>query len=385
MTWKRTPQGYVVTTARITRAGPVQYYGHEVGLTGKDINKKITIHRTLEELSRPETLQSFEGQTLTLTHPDSGEVRANEWKNKTIGHIQNVRADGDYIVCDAYLKDANAIRVLEDKGIRELSVGYEPAELVEKNGELHQINIRGNHVAVVAEGRYGADIRLNDKKGTPMKTLKDVIALLKGKRVKDAEGQPLTEDELIGMIAALEKTLQELEGNATPEATAQAQEVVAQLAELKAQLEAAKGTGTSTPPPNDEDPKAGGTDDKDARITALEAENKQLKEENASLKEELEKLKGDNEASATLNDAKTRFPKVNFNDSKSARDVRSAVLLSTHIFTDAQVKAMTDDEIRAAYATVQATSKPRSNIGTHLFNDAASTKKHDFTKQFGGK
>ncbi len=385
MAWKKTPQGYVVTTATITRAGPVEYYGHEVGLTGKDINKKITIHRTIEELSKPETLKSFEGMTLTLTHPDRGEVNADEWKDKTIGHIQNVRADGEYIVCDAYIKDAAAIEVLEEKGIRELSVGYEPAEIVEKNGELYQINILGNHTAVVAEGRKGADCRLNDKKGRPMKklSLKDVIALLKGKRANDADGQPLTEEELIGMIAALEKTLQELEGNATPEATAKAQEVVAQLEELKAQLEQSKVSGA--PPPNDADPDPAGGDDKDARIAALEAENEQLKTENQALKEELEKLKGSQDTEATLNDAKARFPKVNFNDAKSARDVRSRVLLNCGAFNDSQVKAMSDDEIRAAYAAVQATSKPRSNIGFHLLNDSAPKAKKSASQRLGGK
>ncbi|WP_272943897.1 DUF2213 domain-containing protein, partial [Yersinia pestis] len=71
---------------------------------------------------------------------------------------------------------------------------------------MYQVDIRGNHVAVVAKGRVGADCRLNDKKGKKMKkfTLKDVITLLKGKRVNDADGEPLTEEELIGMIAALE-------------------------------------------------------------------------------------------------------------------------------------------------------------------------------------
>ncbi|MGV8004316.1 DUF2213 domain-containing protein [Photorhabdus temperata subsp. temperata] len=385
MAWEKTPQGYVITSAKITRAGPVEYYGHEVKLTGADANRKITIHRTIEELSKPETLKSFEGQTLTLTHPDDGEVNAGEWKDKTIGHIQNVRAEGDYIVCDAYLKDAKAIQVLEEKGIRELSVGYEPAEIVEKNGELHQINIRGNHVAVVAEGRVGADCRLNDKKGRPMKklSLKDVIALLKGKRANDAEGQPLTEEELIGMIAALEKTLQELEGNATPEATAKAQEVVAQLEELKAQLEQSKGAGT--PPPNDADPDpAGGSDDKDARIAALEAENEQLKAENQALKEELEKLKGESDTSTTLNDAKARFPKIQFNDAKCARDVRMLALLSTGAFNDSQVKAMSDDEIRAAYAAASALNKPRSNIGAALLNDSAKAKK-TASQRLGGK
>ncbi|QXF35236.1 hypothetical protein CE143_20210 [Photorhabdus luminescens] len=383
MAWKKTPQGYVITSAKITRAGPVEYYGHEVKLTGADANRKITIHRTIEELSKHETLKSFEGQTLTLTHPDDGEVNADEWKDKTIGHVQNVRVEGDYIVCDAYIKDAKAIQVLEEKGIRELSVGYEPAEIVEKNGELHQINIRGNHVAVVAEGRLGDTCRLNDKKGKPMKklSLKDVIALLKGKRANDAEGQPLTEDELLGMIAALEKTLQELEGNATPEATAKAQEVIAQLEELKAQLEQSKGAGT--PPPNDADP-AGGSDDKDARIAALEAENEQLKTENAALKEELEKLKGESDTSTTLNDAKARFPKVKFNDAKCARDVRMLALLSTGAFNDSQVKAMSDDEIRAAYAAASALNKPRSNIGAALLNDSAKAKK-TASQRLGGK
>ncbi|RKS59538.1 MULTISPECIES: DUF2213 domain-containing protein [Photorhabdus] len=386
MAWKKTRQGYVVTSAQITRAGPVEYYGHEIGLTSKDINKKITIHRTIEELSKLETLKSFEGLPVTLTHPRSGEVNADEWKDKAIGHIQNVRIDGDYVVCDVYLKDANAIQILEEKGIRELSVGYEPTELVEKSGELHQVNIRGNHVAVVAEARVGADCRLNDKKGRPIMkklSLKDVIALLKGKRANDADGQPLTEDELIGMIAALEKTLQDLEGNATPEATAKAQEVIAQLEELKAQLEQSKGAGAL--PPNDADPDPADGDDKDARIAALEAENEQLKAENQALKEELEKLKGSQDTETTLNDAKARFPKVNFNDAKSARDVRSRVLLNCGAFNDSQVKTMSDDEIRAAYAAVQATSKPRSNIGFHLLNDSAPKAKKSASQRLGGK
>ncbi|WP_445497812.1 DUF2213 domain-containing protein [Photorhabdus sp. SF281] len=386
MAWKKTPQGYVVTSAQITRAGPVEYYGHEVGLTGKDINKKITIHRTIEELSKPETLKSFEGLPVTLTHPPRGEVNADEWKDKAIGHIQNVRIEGDYVVCDVYLKDAKAIQLLEEKGIRELSVGYEPTEIVKKNGELHQVNILGNHVAVVSEARVGADCRLNDKKGRPMKklSLKDVIALLKGKRANDAEGQPLTEEELIGMIAALEKTLQELEGNATPEATAKAQEVIAQLGELKAQLEQSKVAGA--PPPNDADPDpAGGGDDKDARIAALEAENEQLKAENQALKEELEKLKGESDTSTTLNDAKARFPKVKFNDAKCARDVRMLALLSTGAFNDSQVKAMSDDEIRAAYAAASALNKPRSNIGSILLNDSSAKAKKTASQRLGGK
>lgn len=72
---------------------------------------------------------------------------------------------GGYLVCDAYIKDAAAIEVLRSSEVRELSCGYDPGVLVERDGQIYQIDIRGNHVAVVAKGRVGADCRLNDKKG----------------------------------------------------------------------------------------------------------------------------------------------------------------------------------------------------------------------------
>ncbi|NGF66928.1 DUF2213 domain-containing protein [Citrobacter freundii] len=382
MKWKRTPQGYVITTATITRAGPIEYYGHELGLTGSDANKKITVVRTLDELSKPETLASFNGLPFTITHPDDGEVTAADHKDKASGHIANTRIEGGEVVCDVFLTDAAGIETLEETGIREVSVGYEPAELEERGGKFYHINIRGNHVAGVAEGRYGPQCKLNDKKGKPMfAKLADALAFLKGKKLKDAEGVALTADELVGMIAALEKALEELQGQGTEEATAKAQEVLAQLADLKKQLEGA----TSTPAPNDEEPGASGGDDKDAKITALETENADLKAKVKTLEEELEQLKSGNETSTTLADAKARFPKVSFNDAKSARDVRAAVLVSTKAFNDAEVKAMTDNEVRAAYAAIQATSKPRSEIGAHLFNDSANKSTKTATQRLGGK
>lgn len=380
MKWKRTPQGYVITTATITRAGPIEYYGHELGLTGSDANKKITVVRTLDELSKPETLASFNGLPFTITHPDDGEVTAADHKDKASGHIANTRIEGGEVVCDVYLTDAAAIETLEETGIREVSVGYEPAELVERGGKFYHINIRGNHVAGVAEGRYGRQCKLNDKKGKPMfKTLTDALSFLKGKKLKDAEGAALTADELVGMIAALEKALADLQGQGTEEAAAQAQQVLAQLAELKSQLEGMTPAGPA-------DAEGEGADaDKDAKITSLETENADLKAKVKELEEELETLKAGSETESTLNDAKSRFPKVNFNDAKSARDVRAAVLVSTRAFNDAQVKAMTDSEVRAAYAAIQATSKPRSEIGSHLLNDNAAKTTKTANQRLGGK
>jgi len=103
------------------------------------------------------------------------------------------------------------------------------------------------------------------------------------------------------------------------------------------------------------------------------------------LEDELAALKADSETEATMTDAKSRFPKVNLTDAKSARDVRAAVLVSTRAFNDAQVKAMTDSEVRAAYAAIQATSKPRSEIGTHLFKDSKPAPTKTANQRLGGK
>lgn len=379
MTWKRTSQGYVITTATITRAGPIEYYGHEMGLTGSDANKKITVIRTLDELSKPETLASFNGLPFTLTHPDDGEVTVTDHKDKASGHIANTRMDGDEMVCDVYLTDSVAIETLEKTGIREVSVGYEPAELADRGGKFYHINIRGNHVAGVAEGRYGAQCKLNDKKGKPMfKTLTDALSFLKGKKLKDAEGAALTPEEIVGMITALEKALEDLNGQGTEEAAAKAKEVLDQLSELKAQLDAIPAGLT--------DAGGEGADgDKDAKITALETENADLKAKVKELEDELAKLKGDSETEATMTDAKSRFPKLNLTDAKSARDVRATVLVSTRAFNDAQVKGMTDSEVRAAYAAIQATSKPRSEIGSHLFKDSKPAPTKTANQRLGGK
>lgn len=380
MRWKRTPQGYVITTATITRAGPIEYYGHEIGLTGSDANKKITVIRTLDELSKPETLASFNGLPFTLTHPDDGAVNATDHKEKASGHITNPRIAGDGIDCDFFLTDEAGIETLEKTGIRQVSVGWEPAELIERDGNYYHINMRGNHVAGVAEGRYGPQCKLNDKKGKPMfRTLTDALGMLKGKKLKDAEGASLTPDELVGMIAALEKALEDLGAQGGEEATAQAQQVLAQLAELKSQLD-----GMTAAAPVDADPAAGG-DDKDAKITALKTENSDLKDKVKELEDELAALKAGSETEATMTDAKSRFPKVNLTDAKSARDIRSAVLVSTRAFNDAQVKGMTDSEVRAAYAAIQATSKPRSEIGSHLFKDSKPAPTKTANQRLGGK
>lgn len=374
MAWEITPQGYIKTTARITKGAVLQYYGHEIGLTDSRANQIINVHRTLEELSKPETLKSIDGMPLTITHPPDKKVSADDWKDKTVGHVQNPRVEGNYIVCDVYIQDKSAIELLKDKDIRELSVGYEPADIQEINGQFYHINIRVNHIAIVAEGRAGSDCRLNDSKSkTGVKmgfNTKKIVDSIK-KLLTDSG---LSSEEINKKIEELVAQLEEVQGKEDEESKSKAEELQKQIDELKAQLEAL----------NDDNPNAG-DDQKDAQIAALTQELEEVKKERDELKARVEELEAEKDKESVINDAKTRFPKVNLNDAKNGRDVRINVLVDHGIYSKEQAAKLTDAEIRAAYAGLVATSAKKNSTVSSLLNDSQSKPTKSASARLGGK
>lgn len=380
MAWETTPQGYLKTTAKITKGAILQYYGHEIGLTGSRANKLVDVNRTIDELSKPDTLKSIDGMPITITHPDKKSVDATDWKNKTVGHVQNPHVEGNYIVCDAYIQDASAIELLKNKDIRELSVGYEPADIQEVNGKFYHKNIKVNHVAIVAEGRAGSDCRLNDSKpkitgAKSMPKKNKLLALIDSfrQRLNDAEGE-LSREEINKQIDELMAQLKEVQDKEDEESKAKADELQKQIDELKAKLETL----------NDEEPTTG-EDDKDARITALTAELEQVKKERDELKARVEELETEKDKDSVMNDAKARFPKVELNDAKSGRDVRIGVLVDHDIYTKDQAAKLTDAEIRAAYAGLVATSTKKNKAVSRLLNDSKEAQTKSASKRLGGK
>lgn len=376
MAWETTPQGYIKTTAKITKGAVLQYYGHEIGLTDSRANQIVNVNRTLDELSKPETLKSINGMPITITHPDKRAVDANDWKSKTVGHVQNPRVDGNYIVCDAFIQDASAIELLKDRDIRELSVGYEPADIQEINGQFYHKNIRVNHIAIVAEGRAGSDCRLNDSKS---KTGEKMKFQAKKKQLIDAIKKLLTDsglsaEEINKKIDELVAQLEEVQGKEDEESKSKAEALQKQIDELKAQLEAL----------NDDAPNAG-DDQKDAQIVALTAELEAVKKERDELKARVEELEAEKDMGSVVNDAKTRFPKVKLNDAKSARDVRINVLVDHGIYSKEQAEKLTDAEIRAAYAGLVATSAKKNSTISSLLNDSQSKSTKSASARLGGK
>lgn len=124
--------------------------------------------RPPEEVSRPESLQTFEGAPIIDFSDHVALVTTEDFRKKTVGHISNVRMDGEYVAADAYINDAATIEMI-DRGERlDASAGYTSKD--ERSSgmwrgekyDLIQRDIVGNHVALCPpnRGRSGSEVGL---------------------------------------------------------------------------------------------------------------------------------------------------------------------------------------------------------------------------------
>lgn len=166
-----TPEGYLLCeSVPITRAGELTYAPNKTPIPEGDGDTIIT--RRPEDVTRPETIASFEGKPVTLTHPKDEStdnfVTPKNWKAFTVGVVQNVRAskleDGtDALVADLLITDAQAIDRVKSKELREVSCGFKCQYVVIEPGRGLQVDIIGNHVAFVSNGRCGPECAVQDE------------------------------------------------------------------------------------------------------------------------------------------------------------------------------------------------------------------------------
>ena len=167
-----TPEGYrICRNAIIGRSGFQTYKVSELsdpeGLLGdRSPSEEIQVWRDPDEVFSTKTLASFEGKTLTLTHP-SELLGPDSERDHHVGHVQNVRKGSDALdsgdwpmLADIIVTDRDAIRAI-DNGERELSCGYS-YRLAREGYRYDQREIIGNHVALVPKGRAGYEARIND-------------------------------------------------------------------------------------------------------------------------------------------------------------------------------------------------------------------------------
>lgn len=132
---------------------------------------EILVTRSPEQVFHPVTLASFEGMSITVLHPEDedGDIRLvnpQNWKDLAHGHLQNVRRgtgnQSDLMLADLIVKDEYAIQLIED-GLRQVSCGYDAEYEQTTPGKADQVDITGNHVALVPKGRAGNRCAIGDR------------------------------------------------------------------------------------------------------------------------------------------------------------------------------------------------------------------------------
>ena len=159
-----TPEGFLlIEDVPVARTGTMIYGPHETPIeAGPD--GLVRVHREPQEVFNPTYIASLEAKPITNDHPDN-EVNPDNYKSLTCGTMLNVRqgtgVHSDLLIADLLVCERQAIEdVLAGKV--EVSLGYEADYEEIQVGEGRQLNMIGNHVALVQAGRCGPRCSIGD-------------------------------------------------------------------------------------------------------------------------------------------------------------------------------------------------------------------------------
>lgn len=186
-----TPEGYLIChDVPIARIGSQEYLARDLNLDG-DPDRVVTVNRYPEDVFDPAAMASFEGKDVTETHPPEFLTPENH-ASYSKGHAENVRRSSDFMIADLHIKDANLINDIKNGTVREVSCGY-LCDYEPDSENYKQSRIRGNHIAVVPNGRAGRDVAIKDaakpaEKGqNPMSKFSEAILSAFGMAAQDAK------------------------------------------------------------------------------------------------------------------------------------------------------------------------------------------------------
>ena len=239
----RLPNGFVRAEGYLTRSGIFVYRDAQ----GKTIREL----RPPEEVLHPDSLASFGLMPVTNEHP-SDLLTADNAKEYQVGTVsESVVAEGDKVRAALMITDAQAIEAL-DAGKSELSCGY-TADVVQESGvwqgqpyDAKQINIRGNHVALVDAGRAGpaCSVRMDAAGAAQEIPMNEIMMELGGAQYS------VPADLAAEMVKMLEaKGLKPVMGDAKPDASAEIAAVKAdaqrKLDQMQARVDALQSVDAS--------------------------------------------------------------------------------------------------------------------------------------------
>jgi len=254
--------GYIeIDDNPISKVGIFPYLGSEIdpgGSLGLDAEKIYRIYRPAEELDNQECVDSFKLVPWVIDHEMVGD-RLGGSDTKRIEGVTGEKVYFDPI--DKFLKanlrvfSRNLKEILEN-GKKELSIGYVSRYDMTPgifDGEPYdgvQRDLRGNHLALVREGRAGKDVRVLDSR---LKTTLDSKKVMKEiKEMKDSEmseekaeeiaKDELTLESLAEKLVKIEEVLAKLLAEEKAEAEQMATEDRDEIEEVAPQLDEKKET-----------------------------------------------------------------------------------------------------------------------------------------------
>jgi hypothetical protein len=158
---KEMPAGYLLVEDNpIICAGVFPYKGSQ--LPDAQPDQIYNVYRPLEELTKPETLESFKGLPIVNDHEMLGDryERGAEERGVHGAILDSVKAVGNDIIAPLSIF-SKTLKSLINAGKKGLSLGYNcrfEKAVGEFNGMVYnyiQRDIRGNHLALVSQGRNG--------------------------------------------------------------------------------------------------------------------------------------------------------------------------------------------------------------------------------------
>lgn len=195
----------------LSKVGVFPYLGKQIS-SELEPDKIYQVYRPAEELLSDKTINSFkllpivDDHTMLGTEPGMmpAEEKGVHGTSGSDVYGKDGKLYGDLKIYSETLKDEI------EAGKKELSMGYfcdyelTPGTFDGQHYDAVQRNIRGNHIALVEEGRMGSDVRVMDRKIT-MDSMKEINSMVKSatRGIRRVFDEDVDKRELIREVMAI--------------------------------------------------------------------------------------------------------------------------------------------------------------------------------------
>jgi len=267
---------YEVKRNPLSKAGVYPYLGRSIdpsGRMGLEPDKMYSVLRPPEELSDPECIESFKLIPWVVGHAMLGPEQTGYMPAEEKG-VHGVTGEEVFFEGDTLYANikwfSNSLDQIIASGTKELSMGYRCLYEIASgnfNGmpyDVVQRKIRGNHVALVPEGRMGPEVAVLDSMQFTFDA-RDIMAeeTKTEEKVEGAEKAEMTLNEAVALLKEIipqVKAMQDHLANMNASAATAADEdkkdekkeegsgmdAAVQIAGLQSQIEALKKDGLKT-------------------------------------------------------------------------------------------------------------------------------------------